>query len=95
MKQLHLLPLIPEETVEQRVGSFRSHEDEVRCCLPDVLLATMSILYTLYKQTRSGDKQTRSADVLLHNVHWWSCMYSLSSLSMYMHIRPLVEASIT
>ncbi len=52
MKQLHLLPLVPEETIEQRVGSFRSHEDEVRCCLPDVLLATMSILYTLYKQTR-------------------------------------------
>ena len=52
MRQLHLLPLLAEETVEQRVGSFRSHEDEVRCCLPDILLATMSILYTLYKQAR-------------------------------------------
>lgn len=53
IKQLHLLPLIAEETVEQRVGSFRSHEDEIRCCMPDILLATMSILYNLYKQTRS------------------------------------------
>ena len=50
MKQLRLLPLQAGETVDQKVASFRSYTDEVRRCLPDILLATMNILYTQYKQ---------------------------------------------
>ena len=53
MKQLRLLPLQAGETVDQKVAAFRSYSDEVRRCLPDVLLATMNILFTQYKQVRS------------------------------------------
>ena len=52
MKQLRLLPLQAGETVDQKVAAFRSYSDEVRRCLPDVLLATMNILFTQYKQVR-------------------------------------------
>ncbi|KAL5467639.1 hypothetical protein EMCRGX_G031900 [Ephydatia muelleri] len=51
MKQLRLLPLQPGETVEQKVTAFQAYDDEVRQCFPDILLATMSILYNEYKQT--------------------------------------------
>ena len=50
MKQLRLLPLQANETVDQKVAAFRGYADEVRCCLPDILLATMNILFTQYKQ---------------------------------------------
>lgn len=52
MKQLRLLPLQVGETVDQKVAAFRGYSDEVRRCLPDVLLATMNILFTQYKQVR-------------------------------------------
>jgi len=52
MKDLRLLPLLAGETVEQKVAAFRNYDDVVRHCLPDVLLATLSILYTQYKQIR-------------------------------------------
>lgn len=54
MKQLRLLPLQPGETVEQKVTAFQAYDDEVRQCFPDVLLATMSILYNEYKQASTG-----------------------------------------
>ncbi len=54
IKQLRLLPLQDGETVDQKVAAFRGYDDEVRRCLPDILLATMSILYTQYKQIRSS-----------------------------------------
>lgn len=60
MKQLRLLPLQAGETVEQKVASFRSYDDEIRHCFPDILLATMSILYTRFKQiSASSPKPSR------------------------------------
>jgi len=51
MKQLQLLPLQPGEAVEKKVEKFRNLDNEVRHCLPDVLLATMNILFTMYRQS--------------------------------------------
>ncbi|XP_072013036.1 nuclear pore complex protein Nup93-like [Amphiura filiformis] len=53
MQQLYLVPLSPE-SVDDRVNSFKQYTDEIRRNLPDVLLATMKILYTKYKSTRSA-----------------------------------------
>ncbi|XP_046568513.1 nuclear pore complex protein Nup93-like [Haliotis rubra] len=57
VKQLKLLPLTAEE-VEHRVNSFRHFTDEVRRCLPDILLAVMNILHNKYKNLRNAGIQS-------------------------------------
>ena len=68
IQQLKLLPLVAGETVEQKVALFQTTEDEVRLtlslpltsdlcwqvrrCLPDLLLASMSLLYSQHHSTR-------------------------------------------
>ncbi|XP_020602897.1 nuclear pore complex protein Nup93-like [Orbicella faveolata] len=53
---MHKLRLVPlgSESVEERVAAFRQYNDEIRRNLPDVLLATMNILYTKYRNTRGS-----------------------------------------
>ncbi|EDO41551.1 predicted protein [Nematostella vectensis] len=53
IQKLKLVPL-SSETVEERVAAFRQYNDEIRRVLPDVLLATMNILYTKYRGTKSS-----------------------------------------
>ncbi|KAK2189808.1 hypothetical protein NP493_96g07020 [Ridgeia piscesae] len=52
IQELRLLPFAVS-AVEQKVKAFRFYPDEVRRSLPDILLATMSILHTQYKHVRS------------------------------------------
>ncbi|XP_046843260.1 nuclear pore complex protein Nup93-like [Xenia sp. Carnegie-2017] len=51
MKKLQLVPL-SGASVDQKVSSFRQYTDEIRRCLPDILIATMTILYNKYKERR-------------------------------------------
>lgn len=68
VQQLKLLPF-SMDAVDQKVGSFRYFADELRRTLPDVLLATMNILFVQYKNLRSpsaGDTSlaSRNASML-------------------------------
>ncbi|XP_067007700.1 nuclear pore complex protein Nup93 [Anabrus simplex] len=49
-----LIPLSMGE-IEERVKNFRHLKDEICRCIPDVLLATMNILYELYKKVKGGE----------------------------------------
>ncbi|KAG8175420.1 hypothetical protein JTE90_021117 [Oedothorax gibbosus] len=51
IKDLKILPFDIKD-VEQKVTSFSSYSEEVRRNFPDVLLATMNILYSEYKKTK-------------------------------------------
>lgn len=53
MRKLKLIPL-KNDMVEERVASFRQYNDEIRRNFPDVLLATMNILYENYRKTRGS-----------------------------------------
>uniref|UniRef100_A0A2R5LLL6 Nuclear pore protein n=2 Tax=Ornithodoros turicata TaxID=34597 RepID=A0A2R5LLL6_9ACAR len=53
MQKLNLLPFSTEE-VETKVTNFSLFTEEIRCILADVLLATMNLLHTQYKELRSG-----------------------------------------
>ncbi|KAK2144899.1 hypothetical protein LSH36_721g01052 [Paralvinella palmiformis] len=53
IQELNLLPFKVED-VEQKVNAFRSYSDEIRRSLPDILLATMTILYTQYRNTKTA-----------------------------------------
>ncbi|KAG1675940.1 Nuclear pore complex protein Nup93 [Nymphon striatum] len=53
MLSIQLIPF-QEEEVEERVNNFRHLPDEVRRNLPDVLLATMNILYTKYTAAKNS-----------------------------------------
>ncbi|KAK7115279.1 hypothetical protein V1264_001179 [Littorina saxatilis] len=53
VKQLKLLPFKPDE-VEHRVNGFKNFTDEIRRNMPDILLATMTLLHNKYTQTRSS-----------------------------------------
>ncbi|XP_064640294.1 nuclear pore complex protein Nup93-like [Lineus longissimus] len=55
--QLKLLPTTTE-TVERLVNNFKHYTDEIRRSLPDVLLATMNILYLQSKKVRSSGFQS-------------------------------------
>lgn len=61
--KLRLIPLSPDE-VESRVSNFRNLSDDIRRNIPDVLLATMNILYKKYKQSKAprGFVQSRRDD---------------------------------
>ena len=51
IQELKLLPFT-QESVEPKVTAFRNYSDEIRRSLPDVLLATMTILQTQYKNAK-------------------------------------------
>ncbi|XP_035209055.1 nuclear pore complex protein Nup93-like isoform X2 [Stegodyphus dumicola] len=53
IKSLRLLPFDVQE-VEQKVTAFSTYSEEVRRNFPDVLLATMNILYSEYKKTKKS-----------------------------------------
>jgi len=44
--------------VEHKVTGFRQYTDEVKQCIPDLLLAVMNILYSKYRQVKSDDDVT-------------------------------------
>lgn len=52
IQKIKLIPLSVEE-VEAKVTSFKQYSDEIRQCLPDVLLSTMKMLYEKFKRSRS------------------------------------------
>ena len=41
MEQLALLPLKPDSTVDSCISQFNTLEEEIRRCLPDIILGTM------------------------------------------------------
>lgn len=53
IQRLRLIPFQSED-VEERVGAFRLYSDEIRKNLPDILLATMNILYTQCKNAKNS-----------------------------------------
>ncbi|XP_052817034.1 nuclear pore complex protein Nup93-like [Mya arenaria] len=57
IRQLHLLPLTTD-AVEHKVNTFRNYTEEVRRCLPDVLLATMNVLHHQFKAARNTAPQS-------------------------------------
>ncbi|XP_065064334.1 nuclear pore complex protein Nup93-like [Rhopilema esculentum] len=57
MKKIKLLPF-SMESVEQKVTAFRQYSDEIKQCIPDLLLATMNILYAKYCKMRSEEDVT-------------------------------------
>jgi len=56
MQGIKLLPFAPEE-VEHRVSSFKHYSDEIRRCLPDILLSSMNILLSKYNSIRNSSSQ--------------------------------------
>lgn len=60
LKKLKLIPFQTEE-IEQYVSAFRDFADEIRRCLPDLLLAAMSCLHALYTSTKSSAPRVTSA----------------------------------
>jgi len=60
MNDLKLLPFTVE-SVDQKVNAFRHYTDEVRRSMPEILLATMNILYTQYKNAKSTSSQSAAA----------------------------------
>lgn len=54
INRLQLIPLT-QETINHRVQSFKSYSDELRRCIPDILIMVMSILNKLFKNaSKSG-----------------------------------------
>jgi nuclear pore complex protein Nup93 len=53
IQRLRLVPLQADD-VEQKVSTFRHLSEEVRRCLPDILLAIMSILFSQYKNSKTS-----------------------------------------
>jgi len=53
---IKLLPFSTDE-VEHRVNSFKNYSDEIRRCLPDILLASMNILLSKYNNIRNSSSQ--------------------------------------
>jgi len=56
MQGIKLLPFAAEE-VEHRVNSFKHYSDEIRRCLPDILLASMNILLSKFNNIRNSSSQ--------------------------------------
>lgn len=53
IQQLDLIPL-SEDEINDKVNTFSMQAEEVRRNFPDILLATMSILYSQYKNAKSS-----------------------------------------
>ena len=45
MEQLGIFPIKPESTVDSSIAQFNTLEEEIRRCLPDIILATMVCKY--------------------------------------------------
>lgn len=60
LKKLKLIPFQSEE-IEQYVSAFRDFSDEIRRCLPDLLLAAMSCLHSLFIAAKSSAPKVLSA----------------------------------
>jgi len=56
IKKLGIVPFKMSET-EQKVNLFNQYDEEVRRNIPDILLATMNIVYNQYKQIKSTSPQ--------------------------------------
>lgn len=57
MQGIKILPFATED-VDHRVNNFKHYSDEIRRCLPDILLATMNILLTQYNSIRNPSSQS-------------------------------------
>lgn len=57
VQNLKVIPLNVDR-VKSSLTSFNYFSDEVRKCLPDILLATMNILNAIYKQTKKSFPQS-------------------------------------
>ncbi|KDR10998.1 nuclear pore complex protein Nup93-like [Zootermopsis nevadensis] len=57
ISKMKLIPMTLME-VEERVNSFKRLGEEICRNIPDVLLATMNLLYIQYNKTRGGDANT-------------------------------------
>lgn len=57
MQKIKLIPLSVDE-VDLKVSSFKQYSDEVRQCLPDVLLAVMNTLYEKYKRSKISSQSS-------------------------------------
>lgn len=53
MQKIKVIPSSIEE-VEQKVTSFKQYSDEIRQCLPDVLVTIMTILYEKFRKCKSA-----------------------------------------
>ena len=51
--KIRIIPLAQSE-IDSMVGTFRMLSDEVRRNIPDILLATMNILFTKYKESKNS-----------------------------------------
>ncbi|KAH9515701.1 Nucleoporin nup93 [Bulinus truncatus] len=60
MQGIKILPFSAEE-VDHRVSNFKYYSDEIRRCLPDILLATMNILLSQYNSIRTASSQSPMA----------------------------------
>lgn len=76
IRKIKLLPFSSDD-VEQRISAFRNCSDEIKQCIPDIMLAVMKILHKKYssisqvsevskyaKKKAEGDKQIQFLDVL-------------------------------
>lgn len=57
IKQLQLLPMT-DDAAENKVLAFKHYNDEIRRCLPDILLANMNILHYQYKNAKNTTSQS-------------------------------------
>lgn len=57
IQNLKIIPLDVDH-VKSSITGFNYFSDEVRKCLPDILLSTMTILNTIYKQTKKSFPQS-------------------------------------
>ena len=53
MQKIKVIPSAIEE-VEPKVSSFKQYSDEIRHCLPDVLVTVMNILYEKFRKSKSS-----------------------------------------
>lgn len=53
IQKIKIIPSSIEE-VEQKVTSFKQYSDEIRQCLPDVLVTVMNILYEKFRKCKSS-----------------------------------------
>ncbi|XP_042895519.1 nuclear pore complex protein Nup93 [Parasteatoda tepidariorum] len=68
IKALKLLPFNNQE-VEQKVTAFSTYSEEVRRNFPDILLATMNILYAEYKRAKQSGTSNQDSRFLNENAN--------------------------
>merc|ERR1711881_546365 len=53
MQKIKVIPSAIEEG-EQKVSAFKQYSDEIRHCLPDVLVTVMNILYEKFRKSKTS-----------------------------------------